>query len=515
MRSILKILLITIISVQSIAAQNNCTISSAIEIDGSETYNYDLVTITTGGSITIKHGGFLTVTNNLTNSNGLITIENGGILTVSGTLTNTDATKLIIEEGGQLRNRSNDVAATLYKTIGAYGSGQWYLISLPVDIKMKESPFVVNNGIAGTDFDLYYYKEEDALWYSYKDHPTNTVFNKKKGYGYLYANSTEKKYQVTGNLIQEDLAVKLTTDCGNVNLRGFTLLGNPYPHDIYKGKVGGTQTAIGSGDLQSGYYVLNGNSSFISCGFNIAIRPFQGILVKATTEQKNKTIENTWNPAEDDKSRDEYKKDISVVLDVAGVSGYDRSYIYFFEGDGLDKIDHLADTVPSLCVSYNDNHYAIAHIAEECHNLDVLFKSNQQDFFTITVKPENGGFKYLHLIDNITGDDIDLLVEPSYKFASSGNDYESRFKLVMYKNNDGCEEHDNFAYISNDDIIITGVEGCATLQVFDVMGRLVNSEIVSGTSGSICRVNKPNSAGVYVLRLIENNNVNAQRIVVE
>ena len=41
-----------------------------------------------------------------------LTIENGGSLTVNGTLTNSDVNALIIEEGGQIFQNNDDVAAT-------------------------------------------------------------------------------------------------------------------------------------------------------------------------------------------------------------------------------------------------------------------------------------------------------------------------------------------------------------------------------------------------------------------
>ena len=49
----------------------------------------------------------------------------------------------------------------------------------------------------------------------------------------------------------------------------------------------------------------------------------------------------------------------------------------------------------------------------------------------VTVNPEEVEFSYLHLIDNLTGNDVDLLATPSYSFEAKTTDYDLRFKLVF------------------------------------------------------------------------------------
>jgi hypothetical protein len=44
--------------------------------------------------------------------------------------------------------------------------------------------------------------------------------------------------------------------------------------------------------------------------------------------------------------------------------------------------------------------------------------------------------RYLHLIDSLTGADVDLLTEPSYTFDAKTTDDASRFRLVF----DGDDE---------------------------------------------------------------------------
>ena len=135
------------------------------------------------------------------------------------------------------------------------------------------------------------------------------------------------------------------------------------------------------------------------------------------------------------------------------------------------------------------------------------FKAEKDGTYTITVNTENVEANYLHLIDNLTGMDTDLLSTPSYTFNATTSDYASRFKLVFsMNNNEDMSQANSFAYINNGEIIISN-EGRATLQVIDVLGRIVSSEEINGE----CRISTNGmTAGLYILNL----NGMTQKIVV-
>ena len=144
--------------------------------------------------------------------------------------------------------------------------------------------------------------------------------------------------------------------------------------------------------------------------------------------------------------------------------------------------------------------------------IPINFKARENGEYTLTVSESlNSKFlilNYLHLIDNLTGADIDLLATPSYTFEGHISDYASRFKLVFNAVDDGSEK-DDFAFISNGEIIING-DGL--VQVFDLLGHQLHSH----ESNSEFRI--PNSAfpaGVYVLRLINGDNVKTQKIIIK
>ena len=114
---------------------------------------------------------------------------------------------------------------------------------------------------------------------------------------------------------------------------------------------------------------------------------------------------------------------------------------------------------------------------------------------------------YLHLIDNMTGTDVDLLAKPTYSFEAKTTDYDSRFKLVFATGS--STSSDTFAFYSNGNWVINN-EGKATLQVIDVNGRILSSEQINGSVSKAIQA----VPGVYMIRLINGENVMVQKIVV-
>ena len=145
--------------------------------------------------------------------------------------------------------------------------------------------------------------------------------------------------------------------------------------------------------------------------------------------------------------------------------------------------------------------------------MPLSFRANENGTYTLSFNAEEVSFSYLHLIDNMTGADVDLLAATStgsvatYTFEARTTDYSSRFKLVFAtgSNNDS----DNFSFFSNGTWVISN-DGEATLQVIDVTGRVLSSETVNGSVSKAINA----SAGVYMLRLINGNDVKTQKIVV-
>lgn len=433
------------------------------------------------GNTTISSGSAYTITTP-------VTVPDGLTLTVNGTLGNDVPANLIIEDGGQVIVNNTGVQATFKKSVahgGAKDAANWYTISSPVNNIATAS---VNNLIQdpATKYDLYYYDEATQMW---KNHKANAITNMTNGRGYLYWNTDGDELSFPGELNSGNVEIAVTTT-GTGDLAGFNLIGNPYSHNIYKGDG----TAIPNSILSAGYYTLSNAGAWTAGTDNTtAIKPGQGILVKATAAG---TVTMTNTTANGAKRNNEF-----IKFMIANSQYEDVAYALFNEEEGLNKINHRNADIPMLYIPQDGQNYAIATMSDETQSFNLNFKAMTTGQYTLSFKAE-GKYDYLHVIDRMTGEDIDMLLDGEYSFIASPSDNDARFIVKLGYNTNNSAENDIFAYQNNNDIIVNG-EG--ELQVFDVTGRMVATQHVNGVQ----TVNVP-SQGVFIFKL----NEKTQKIVV-
>lgn len=442
--------------------------------------------------------GNVTIPSDETVTIGTLNIPDGKTLKVSGTLNvttsltnNGDEDNLIIEDGGQLIT-SNAVAATVKKNVekannwgaGEYTPDGWYFIALPLNSD-EVTPSMLTTG----DYDLYHLNPGTATWENYKTHDgnDNPGFTLANGEAYLYANNAGLTVDFAGT-------VKASAASQNVGVStGWNLVGNPFTYNTY---------------LNRPYYKLNDDRNDIEIvNNNAAIAPCTGVLVKITTEE-NVTFTKT------DQSVGANNGNINIALaqthttrGVESMATLDKAILSFNEGSELPKF-YFGTQNANIYIPMDNEEYAIVS-TEARGEMPVNFKANQNGQYTITVNAEEVEMGYLHLIDNIAGTDVDLLANPSYTFNAKGDDYESRFRLVFSTTMVNAEMGEDFAFISDGQLVIANV-GEAILQVIDVTGRVVANENINGTCSKAISA----KAGVYVLRLINGTDVKTQKIVI-
>ena len=406
---------------------------------------------------------------------------------------------LVIQEGGQLILES-DVDATVQIGVSGYGSKSgsgWYLISSPV-------AGLSTSAVATGTYDLFAYDEATAYWWV--DHAipgqtaNHTFDTLSRGKGYLYANSTDVNLNYAGTMkaTNTNIKVDLSYACDDYpDLKGFNLVGNPFTRNLVYGDM------IIGGEVATSYLILNNDEEYEECNLlnGDEIKPGQGFFIQATaTDQQLE-----FNPSSKDMSA------IGLISIKAGDENYtDKAYIQFGGGNTLRKMTFGENTL--VYVMNDDLDYATARVDELAGTMPVHFDPVEDGFYTITVETKNiENLNYMHLIDNITNTDIDLLAEPSYTFKASESDNTDRFYLVFdFNNYTGVNENytnGNFAHQIGDEIFVSG-EG--TLQVFDVLGRFVTGYNVNGDKRiSTAAFN----TGVYIFRMV-GTEVKTQKIVI-
>ncbi len=363
--------------------------------------------------------------------------------------------------------------------VGYNNGGGWYLLSSPVGA--LENANMVTNMVTG-NFDLYYFDQtgddEGNEWINYEGPDGN--FGLELGKGYLYANEAElTTLTFPGTAYTGDGTFDLVFDeqASDPVMKGMNLMGNPYNANA---------------TVSLPFYRMQ-NDAYVSCDGGMEIEPMEGIIVNA--DAAGQTV--TFTPATGQ------GKAANLALNLSnGSKVLDRAIVGFGQGGTLPKIQFNRNS-SKVYFPVDGSEYAVVR-SEGIGEMPVNFKAESNGNYSLTLSSMNVDFAYLHLIDNLTGADQDLLANPSYSFNANTTDYASRFRLVFATGN----SDDNFAFFSNGNLVVSN-EGNATLQVVDVTGRILKCENINGCAS----VSIDAAPGVYMVRLVNGDNVKVQKVV--
>ena len=412
-----------------------------------------------------------------------ITLGSGQTLTVSGDLTNTSVSGLVIADGAQLINGSENVKATAQKNISAYSqNGGWYLIASPMSTSVTPSE---SNGLLNGTYDLYLFDETEELeWRNYKEGEFSTIENTV---GYLYANSSDVTLSFAGTLVPSNEDVGLTgLSASGTYFNRWNLIGNPFPCNAY----------LGNG--QAFYKMNDAGEEIESVVAGTVIAPMEAVFVEATAA----TFSTTPSRAVGNLN---IKLLSSNKTRSKTLTKEDNAIVTFGEGCTLGKF-MLNKDASKLYIPQDGREYAVVNSDYE-DELPICFKALENGTYTLAIDADNIEMSYLHLIDNLTGTDTDLLATSNYTFEAKTTDYASRFRL-LFRTNDVNDA--TFAYFNGNEWTVNN-EGNATLQLIDMMGRILSCQNICGEAK--ISINQP--AGLYVIRLVNGENNKTQKIVIK
>lgn len=268
---------------------------------------------------------------------------------------------------------------------------------------------------------------------------------------------------------------------------GWSLFGNPFVCDAY----------LSTEATDMAFYRMNATGD----GFETAsgaIHPMEGFFVQTPTSGQTLTI-----------SRELPAKRGQLNLNLSSNNKQlDNAIVIFGEGQNLGKFSFRE----------NGNKIYMPLDGKDCSavfttvmgELPVNFEAGKNGTYTLNFTKQDVTFSYLHLIDNLNAIETNLLETPFYTFEAQTTDYASRFRLVFATGS--SVDGETFAFLnSSGDLAIFGIEGEATLQVVDVLGHILSSETFSGSYEKKLNV----APGVYLLRLINGDNVKVQKIIIK
>ena len=394
-------------------------------------------------------------------------------------------------------NFTNPNAGSYYtKDIVGYGGGNgkngYYLLASPImiDVNNEEgiAPLNVTNlenpdeTMVSDDiaYDLFGFDQGAELeWLNYKQNQ----FRLMPGKGYLYAHETDITLKFEGTPYDGEGIFELEYKEEAQDFKGWNLVGNPFTDNAYI--------------IDHDFYVLEEGMEEVTpytAGGRI-LQKMEGAFVVAEGpgESVQFMLENAGK---------------SPVLNLNVTNGrnlVDRAVVRFSEGRNLPKFQ-LNPNSTKLYIPMDNKDYAVVR-SEGVGEMPVSFKAQNNGVYSISFTNEDVNFSYLHLIDNLTGNDVNLLETQSYSFEAKTTDYANRFRLVFATGNASA---DNFAFFFNNELIISN-EGNAMMNVYDITGRLINTQNINGS----CQVNLNATPGVYMIQLVNGNNTKTQKIVVK
>ena len=395
----------------------------------------------------------------------------------------------------------------LQKSIAGYGEStakdKWVFISSPLTV--NTAPTAIDNLIiteTAANYDLYYFDQtggdDGKEWKNYKALAND--FTIANGQGYLYANAEDVNLVFKGDFNENDTEEVCLIYNNGKPFAGWNLVGNPFP----------VAASIGN----RSFYRMNDLGTEIIAAEDPNIAALEGIFVHTDTNGETVTFAKA--------SRCNESEERIIINLSSGVSPgsttatvIDRAIVRLGEGEMLPKFQ-IRDNSTKIYIPQGGKDYAIACVSAgtdgacTVSTTDVNFKTAENGTYTLSVIIEGLELGYLHLIDNLTGADVNLLASPSYTFEAKASDYASRFRLVfssICKDVDG--DNATFAFYNGSAWVIAN-EGQATVQVVDVTGRVLSTETINGN----VEVKVNAASGVYMLRLVNGENVKVQKVVV-
>lgn len=453
-----------------------------------------------------------------------LTIANGGSLNSNVHIT--------IKDGGQLfAPTGSNYGGTFEKKIRGYGDshlGNYYFLAMPITnfnlaTGFQDAGMFPNDDPNSTDYDLYFYSQiSDAAGEVYEDDPdtwwcgewqnykwyinpesgwdvTDFTDEVANNYAYMYANKENTTLSFNGTFYSGDQMRQCNYD-GSSDWPGLQLVGNPLP----------CNASLTFGSKINGFYMINEANhrrNVVAVDGNDAIvAPATAVFVEATSGNPASRRQVTFVPSTGNANVRSAKGFVTIeVLSSDGILE-DRAYVRDYESEGLSKFS-LSNEGAKIYIPQDGKKYA-AVSGTGATTLPLCFTTTEGGIHTLTFKVDNMDCDYLHLVDNATGADIDLLRTPKYSFNANDCPYATRFKLVFAEEatNDIA---DNFAFVSNGQLMVNN-SGEAILQVMDVAGRILSTERIHDSYGKSLGL----SAGVYVVRLSNGHDVKVQKIVV-
>jgi len=313
------------------------------------------------------------------------------------------------------------------------------------------------------------------------------------GRGYLYSvQATNPTKEFAGNLNNGFVSHGLTASSSDVNLKGFNLVGNPYPSSIdWQAASGWTRNNLvssgGGYDMwiwnptANNYGVYNSATGNGTNDITRYIAPMQGYFVKAASAG-NLSMDNTvrvHNGAMNWKSAEINPDMLSIIVQSAADNGFDEVRLLFgyaANQSGTTKLFSQVITAPSLYLTSGSKNYSVQYLTDTTENplVPLIFKPGRDGNYTLKCNFDVDKFKIVMLEDRQTQTIQNIKIVQTYNFKALKTDNANRF--VLHFGSDLKHIDNEFPakiYTDGSNLIIDllSVSTETDAFVYDIMGR--------------------------------------------
>ena len=438
-------------------------------------------------------------------------------LTVSGILTNNSGnTGFVLQSDAtgtaSLIHSTYNVPATVQRYISG-AAEDWHFLSSPVVLQEISGSWTPSGTYGnGTGYDLYLWNEPNNCWIYNLDltsainwntvHPGNDFM---VGRGYLYSvQALNPTKEFAGGLNNGPLDYELTIGSSNATLKGFNLVGNPYPSSVdWSSASGWTRSGLvstgGGYDMwiwnpeANNYGVINSNDAD-GTGTNSVTRyiaPTQGYFVRAA-DAGNLSMNNDVRVSDGAgnwfKSTKQEVNKVSVCVKSDAGYGSDEIQLKFGNSDnenGAMKLFSKVLTAPSLYLSAEKNDLSVLYLTnvEENPSIPLTFIPGINGSYTVHCNFDPGKFETVTLEDRQTNGLINMKITNSYRFNALKTDDANRFVLHFGEEiNEPDKELPANIYSDGIKLVIdlTLVKKETDIVVYDILGRKILQQKLEG-----------------------------------
>jgi hypothetical protein len=446
-----------------------------------------------------------------------LSISPASRMNVSGTFTNNaTAPDFVLESDAtgtaELVHTSDNVPATVQRYISG-AAETWHFLSSPVtDQPLSGSWLPAGTYGNGIGYDLYIWDEPGSCWIYKQDsisqvnwntlHPQGD-FNVSQGYLYSFQEANPIKV-FNGKLNNGHLEYDLNFSSSNNDLKGFNLMGNPYPSTIDWGAGSGWDRT----DLNSsggGYniwiwnpaannYGVYNSTNVEDTGTNSVSRfiaPMQGFFVQAANSGKigmNNDI-RVFNIASNWFKSTKNQHEINVRIGVKSNDGLGSDEVQLDFGNsknetGALKLFSKELTAPSLYFSAENRNFSVLYLTspEENQSEPIKFNAGADGNYTLYCSFNTGNFDTVVIEDRLTHHYQNMKQDKKYNFKASKSDNPDRFVLYFGTNDRPNKELPAKIYTDGIQLItdLTLVTGKTDILIYDVLGRKLLQQNVEG-----------------------------------